>query len=148
MNNNQRYEVEKIIKKGIDSSGKVYYKLKWKHFPEAQSTWEPADNLGDIIDLINTYEIELKKKQKKYMTTPKKVNYAKYFKNKLYVNVSWKQPDELGYANTNIVLPTTMVTYEEMREKNPKLLIDFYEQFLLYGTKQIKVNNDSTCELI
>ena len=66
----QKYEVEKIIKKGIDDAGKVYYKLKWKGYPESQSTWEPVDNLGELIDLIHVYEIELKKKQKKYMTTP------------------------------------------------------------------------------
>ena len=139
--NEQKYEVEKIIKKGIDDAGKVYYKLKWKGYPESESTWEPVDNLGELIDLIHVYEIELKKKQKKYMTTPLKVNYAKYYKNKLFVNVSWKQPTE-----AKIVLPNTMVAYEELREKYPRLLIDFYEDRLKYGEHSLIINPDSTCE--
>ena len=141
----EKYEVDKIIKKGLDEAGKVYYKVKWKNHSESKSTWEPVENLGDLIDLIQVYEIELKKKQKKYMITPKKVNFAKYYKNKLYVNVTWEEP--ASFAGSKNSLPTTMVAYEELREKFPKLLIDFYETRIKYGNKDLIINPDSTCIL-
>lgn len=141
----QKFEVDKIIKKGLDEAGKVYYKVKWKNYSESKSTWEPVENLGDLIDLIQAYEIELKKKQKKYMITPKKVNFAKYYKNKLYVNVTWKEPP--SFAGSKTSLPSTMVAYEELREKFPKLLIDFYETRIKYGNRDLIINPDSTCIL-
>lgn len=138
----EKFEVDKITKKGIDENGKTYYKIKWARYPESQSTWEPIDNLSDISDLIQLYELELKKRFKKYMTTPIKVNYAKYFKNKLYVNISWKEPED-----TSVVVPDMMVAYEEIREKHPQLLIEYYEKRLKYGDQRIEIFPDSTCVL-
>ena len=51
------FYVEKIIDKKIGRSGRVEYLLKWKNYPESESTWEPENNL-DCAQLIEDYEME------------------------------------------------------------------------------------------
>ena len=56
-------EVEKILKKGKDKNGNILYKIKWKGMSETNATWEPIENLFDILPLIKDYENQIKKKK-------------------------------------------------------------------------------------
>jgi len=56
------YIVQKIIgKKKI--KGKIYYRVKWKGYPESDATWESRKNLiEDVPILVNEYENDIKRK--------------------------------------------------------------------------------------
>ena len=47
------YEVEAVLDKRI-LDGVIQYFVKWKNYDE--TTWEPVDNLENIMDLIEEYE--------------------------------------------------------------------------------------------
>lgn len=128
------YEVEKVLKKGIGVDNKVYYKIKWANEPESQSTWEPLENLGSIDDLIQEYENELPKRPHPVDSSPEKINYAKMHNKMLYLNVSWKKNTD-GSPN-----PNSFILYEELRESHPLLIINFYETGVLYGKKEIEID--------
>ena len=54
MNYNNFYEVEKIIDRRI-VKGKKEYLIKWKDYPESQSTWEPISHLKYIQTLVDIF---------------------------------------------------------------------------------------------
>ena len=57
----QDYEVERILEKKTGKKGKVEYLVKWKNFDDpADNTWEPAANLEVAQDLIEKFEKETK----------------------------------------------------------------------------------------
>jgi len=56
-NSNPRdiYEVESIIDKKYEN-GSVLYRVKWKNFPEEDSTWEPLAHLKSATNLVMEYD--------------------------------------------------------------------------------------------
>ena len=51
------YEVENILDKRVAKKGKVEYLVKWKNFDDlADYTWEPANNLEDVKDMVANFE--------------------------------------------------------------------------------------------
>jgi hypothetical protein len=56
--NEELFEVEKIIDKKISPERKIFYLIKWVGFDESQMTWEPLDNLISVIEKIEEYERE------------------------------------------------------------------------------------------
>merc|ERR1712032_969931 len=59
------YIVEKILdKKKVN--GKIKYKVKWEGYDNLDDcTWEPKENLKNVLYLIEEFDKSLKKKEKK-----------------------------------------------------------------------------------
>ncbi len=119
-------EVERIIKKGKDKDGNILYKVKWKDFSESKATWEPIENLTNIIPLIKEYENEIKKKYFKYKRKIDKIEFIKSIDEELYANVSWKK-------NYKENIPNSYILYREIKKYNPEKIIEYYEKCLSYG---------------
>jgi len=57
------YEVESIMEKRVSKKGNIEYLVKWKNFDDpADYTWEPSNNLNDVMDLVTQFEKELESK--------------------------------------------------------------------------------------
>ena len=55
------FEVDKILEKRVAKKGKVEYLVKWKTFDDIlETTWEPAANLKSVKNLVDKFEKELK----------------------------------------------------------------------------------------
>ena len=52
--------MENILERRVTKKGKVEYLVKWKNVDELETTWESADNLQSVPNLINKFEKELK----------------------------------------------------------------------------------------
>ena len=126
-------EVEKIIKKGKDKNGNILYKVKWKDFSESKATWEPIENLSNIIPLIKEYENEIKKKYFKFKRQIDKNEFLKYINEELYANVSWKR-------NYKENIPNTYILYRELKKYNPEKIIEYYEKCLCYGDAKYELS--------
>ncbi|VDK58482.1 unnamed protein product [Anisakis simplex] len=57
-----QYDVEKILRKRVRRNGKVEYLIKWKGYPEEDSTWEPAENCVSAPEAIKAFESRVAKK--------------------------------------------------------------------------------------
>jgi hypothetical protein len=49
------YEVEAIVGKKI-FRGKTQYHVKWKGYPSDQNTWEPIENLTNVMEMVENFE--------------------------------------------------------------------------------------------
>ena len=54
----EEFEVERIIDKKIGLDEKLYYKIKWRHYPLSEATWEPIDNCLGCAQAISDFERE------------------------------------------------------------------------------------------
>ncbi len=140
----EKFEIEKIIKKGIDKNGNPFYNIKWMNYPSSENTWEPLDNLSEAMDLVEKFELDLRKKYGRHLHTPSKVKFAKYYQNKIYVSVAWKRSKSI---KENVPIPDTIVSYEQIRMKNPNILIDYFEKRMKFGNKTLDIMEDGTCKL-
>ena len=51
-----KFQVQEIIGKRLTASGQTEFHVKWRNFPEHDTTWEPLSNLGAALDLVALYE--------------------------------------------------------------------------------------------
>ena len=58
----KKYEVKKILNRR-DVRGKLKYLFRWKEYTVKEDTWERLENLGDIIDLVENFEKEIREKE-------------------------------------------------------------------------------------
>ena len=63
MTDSNLYEVENILKKRI-IKGKREYLIKWKGYPDNESTWEPLSHLKYINYMIKEFEAKIRKENK------------------------------------------------------------------------------------
>ena len=71
MNESNLYEVENILKKRT-VKGKKEYLIKWKGYPENESTWEPLSHLKYINYMIKEFEQKYKEEKEKEKEKEKK----------------------------------------------------------------------------
>jgi len=106
----REYEVEKIIDKQTKDDI-VYYKIKWKGYPESQSTWEPAENLHKLKNEIEEFE---------YRNKSRKISESKLELKKAKKSIKFKY-DSLKRRNVdkhiirNVILCTSKL-YENIQK--------------------------------
>lgn len=71
----QDFEVEKIIRSRMNQeTQEPEYYIKWRNFPSKENTWEPAENLGGCMNLLEIFKKEneaRKSRKNKKKKTPK-----------------------------------------------------------------------------
>jgi len=96
----EEYEVDAILKKRI-KKGKVEYFVRWKYYND--TTWEPEENLQNVLQMIDDFE----KKESSMVTKEKKTEKPEVEKilekrNKKGMAeylVKWKNQDEPGWVS-------------------------------------------------
>jgi chromobox protein 1 len=59
----EEYIVEKVVGKRRTPNGKIEYLIKWEGYTEDEKTWEPIDNLNNIMNLLTDFDNNEKKNQ-------------------------------------------------------------------------------------
>ena len=80
MKESNLYEVEYILKKRT-VKGKKEYLIKWKGYPESESTWEPLSHLKYINYMIKEFEQKSKEEREKEREIEKEKEKEKEKKN-------------------------------------------------------------------
>ncbi|CAD8053943.1 unnamed protein product [Paramecium primaurelia] len=64
----QLFNVEKVVGKRYDpETNELQYCIKWEGYPDEENTWEPVENLQNVLSFIQEYEAtqnNTRKKQK------------------------------------------------------------------------------------
>lgn len=130
----EEYEVEKILKRRCTEDGRSWLYVKWLGWDNKFNTWEQEDRM----DEVEQYEHFLKNfEQKRFLPPGTKGANVKGFDRSLLVDsiigakcddgkhlflVKWKEVDF-----------TEWVPAEDADSCCPKLVIDFYEKFILWS---------------
>ena len=121
-----------ILKKGEDEDGNIYYKIKWKDLPKEEASYEPIENLSPIQKEIKDYDINYMLSIREIEVNPIKVNFIKKINKKMYCNVLFeKDSPEKNNAGNNKqpFIANLYVSYRNLRNAYPQLLINYYEQY-------------------
>lgn len=96
------YLVEAIREKIIDIDGITKYQIKWEGYPEEQNTWEPIENLRNIMNMVEEFEKnELAKNIKKKEVKAKKfVPHSPHIKHPLKNLDNKKNLTDMSEENT------------------------------------------------
>lgn len=137
------YDVEKIVDKKINSSGKEMYLVKWAGYSSKDNTWEPLDNLQNVRHMIEEFEQEQKEIGKNYTKTgsiyadtPKEIVDIQILNDKLYMQVKWKK------RRSNVQPENSLVLYPELKKNYPLVVLEYFESNLRIGKHPIKFKND------
>lgn len=72
--------IGEILDRKIDSACKYHYLIKWKDYPSSFNSWEPYENLKEAWDMIEEFELKIKKKSeysKKLLGSKRKKSESK-----------------------------------------------------------------------
>lgn len=137
--NESNFVVERIVDKRITSEGKVEYFIKWRGYPSGDNTWEPEENC-DCPALIQKFEESRAKSKKRGEKKPKceeiqkprgyerglelaEIMGATDVSGEIKYLVRWQYCDEFD-----------LVSSSQVSEKNPQMLIDYYEKLAPYNS--------------
>jgi len=135
--NESNFVVERIVDKRITADGKVEYFIKWRGYPSGDNTWEPEENC-DCPTLIQRFEESRAKSKKRGEKKPKceeilkprgyergleiaEIMGATDVSGEIKYLVRWKYCDEFD-----------LVASSQVSEKNPQMLIDYYQKMAPY----------------
>ncbi|KAH8359239.1 hypothetical protein KR093_005295 [Drosophila rubida] len=135
--NESNFVVERIVDKRITADGKVEYFIKWRGYPSGDNTWEPEENC-DCPALIQRFEESRAKSKKRGEKKPKceeiqkprgydrglelaEIMGATDVTGEIKYLVRWKYCDEFDLVASALV-----------SEKNPEMLIEYYEKMAPY----------------
>ena len=101
------YIVEKILDKKR-MNGVIKYKVKWEGYDESDCTWEPKENLENVLYLVEEYDNFIKQKEKslklereKKLLNNKTNRNNNYKNNNNNTNSSIKDDDENSKSINN-----------------------------------------------
>lgn len=147
----KEFYVEAIIDKRVNLKGQVEYLIKWEDFPIEDSTWEPIENILELKPLLEQYEKSKTQIQSannnineqednlhteeilEYLDEdriPSKVLSIKMHDNHLLCRC------EFAESSTGIVPDPCYVPSAILRQRFPKILIDFYESKIKFVNKK------------
>ena len=118
-----------ILKKGEDQNGNIFYKIKWKDLPKEESSYEPIENLSPIKNEVREYDMNYIYSIRDVEVIPKKVNFIKSVKKKLYCNVLFQRFGQDRYNFNKPFIGNLYVKYDFLKNNHPKLLINYFEQY-------------------
>ncbi|XP_011178204.1 chromobox protein homolog 3 [Zeugodacus cucurbitae] len=127
------FVVEKIVDKRITPEGKVEYFIKWRGYPSAENTWEPEENC-DCPALIQKFEESRAKSKKRGEKKPKVEEiqkprgYDRGFAMEQIVGATDETGDVSYLIKWQFCDELDLVAGEEVRQKNPEFVIDFFER--------------------
>ena len=118
------YIVEKILdKKRVN--GLVKYKVKWEGYEDlADCTWEPKENLENVLYLIEDFDNSIRQKEKKLRDEKEKKllnnktnrnNISN--KNNINSNSSLKDDDENSKSNNNTSVLSNGMQFKSQEDK-------------------------------
>lgn len=56
------YIVEEIVGKKVCDTGAFIYKVRWEGYSESDDTWEPLENLQNVLHLVQKFDLKEKAK--------------------------------------------------------------------------------------
>ncbi|KAH8395862.1 hypothetical protein KR215_006788 [Drosophila sulfurigaster] len=135
--NESNFVVERIVDKRITADGKVEYFIKWRGYPSGDNTWEPEENC-DCPALIQRFEETRAKSKKRGEKKPKceeiqkprgydrglelaEIMGATDVTGEIKYLLRWKYCDEFDLVSSTLV-----------SEKNPEMLIEYFEKMAPY----------------
>lgn len=129
------FVVEKIVDKRITTEGKVEYYIKWRGYPNSENTWEPEENC-DCPAIIQRFEESRAKSKKRGEKKPKVEEivkprgYERGLKIERIIGATDAMTNgEVYYmVKWETCLEYDLVPSVQIQEKNPEILIDFYEK--------------------
>lgn len=147
----KEFYVEAIIDKRINLKGQVEYLIKWEDYAIEDATWEPIENIMELKPLLEQYEktkanlqsansnstnIQEDLKMEEILECleeekiPLKILSIKMYEKKLICLC------EFAESSTGIVPDPSYVPNSILREKYPKILIDFYESKIKFVNRK------------
>lgn len=131
------FVVEKIVDKRITPEGKVEYFIKWRGYPNTDNTWEPEENCN-CPAMIQKFEESRAKSKKRGEKKPKvegiqKIRgYERGLPIEQIVGATDATGDVLYLVKWQFCEEFDLVPGEELKQKNPEFIIDFYEKRSIY----------------
>ncbi len=143
----KEFFVEAIIDKRMNIKGHVEYLVKWEDYAVEDSTWEPLENILNLKPLLEEYEkLKISSMTQNNISEdiqmeeilydleedriPVKVLSVKMYNNILICLC------EFSESSTGIIPDPCYVHNSIIREKFPKILIDFYETKIKFINKK------------
>ncbi|XP_073816765.1 heterochromatin Protein 1c [Musca autumnalis] len=131
------FVVEKIMDKRITPEGKVEYFIKWRGYPNSDNTWEPEENC-DCPSIIQKFEESRAKSKKRGEKKPKveEIQKLRGYDRGLPIEQIVGATDANGQISYLVKWQFCeefdLVGGEELKQKNPEFIIDFYEKRSIY----------------
>ncbi|EDW67796.1 chromobox protein homolog 1 [Drosophila virilis] len=135
--NEPNFVVERIVDKRITADGKVEYFIKWRGYPSGDNTWEPEENC-DCPALIQKFEESRAKSKKRGEKKPKceEIQKPRGYERGLELAEIMGATDVTGeikylvrwqYCDEFDLVPSSQVS-----EKDPQMLIEYYQKIAPY----------------
>ncbi|BFF91462.1 chromobox protein homolog 3 [Drosophila madeirensis] len=135
--NEPNFVVERIVDKRITSDGKVEYFIKWRGYQATDNTWEPEENC-DCPALIQRFEESRAKSKKRGEKKPKceEIQKARGYERGLDLAEIMGATDvsgEIKYlVRWHFCDEFDLVSSSEVSEKNPQMLVEYYQKLAPY----------------
>ena len=129
MGDSVEYDVEKIIGKR-KVNGHIQYKVKWKGYPNEDSSWEPIENLENSQEFVKAFDAKYDKEMEEKTIEEvdpitnisiKQILTVQRINDNLYAIIMYKEGKESK-------LKEGLIRTEILARLNPNMLIEFYEK--------------------